>query len=134
VFVWLLASNYWQGIKYAQVWIVGAYASVASAYFTYLLASLSVSICGVQLFLLASIMLAVTYVIRPRAQDEGVRTFDPLRLIYAWIGLPLVLVFAYDLLYGIPHQGMLQLGVMIGLVAVLGWLEYFVGPDELMVK
>ncbi|MGD8604512.1 MAG: DUF1189 family protein, partial [Anaerolineales bacterium] len=127
--IWALASTYWRGVKYAQVWIVGAYASVAALYITYLLSRLSISICGVQFFLLAAIMLAVTYILKPGPEEDELSTFRPLKLHYAWIGLPMLLVLAYDLLYGLPYQGMFQLSITIAVVVILAALEYFVATD-----
>lgn len=132
--IWALASTYWKGVKYSQVWIVGAYASIAALYLTYLLSRLSISICAVQFFLLAGIMLVVTYVLRPAGEEEGPRTFKPLMLQYAWVGLPLILVLSYDLINSLPYQGMIQMGVMIGVVAVLAAVEYFINPDSTLTE
>jgi hypothetical protein len=41
----------------------------------------------------------------------------------------MLLVLAYDLLYGLPYQGMFQLSITIAVVVILAALEYFVATD-----
>lgn len=127
--VWALAGTFWQGVKYAEIWVVGAYSAIPALYITYLLSSMDLSICGVQSFLLVMIMLAVVYAVRPQAEVVEAHPDQPSNLQFAWIGLPLLLVLAYDLLFALPYQRIILWGVMLATATTLAVLEYVVKPE-----
>jgi hypothetical protein len=126
--VWAIVGTFWQGVKYAEIWILGVYSSIPALYFTYLLSKINLSICGLQTFLLGLIMLFVAYAVRPPTEPVEAEPGHEFHIQYAWIGIPLLLVLAYDLVFRLPYQTEILWGTMLATMVTLAVLEYFVQP------
>jgi hypothetical protein len=73
-------------------------------------------------------MLVVAYIVQPSTEPVETEPGQEFHLQYAWIGVPLLLIFAYDLVFRLPYQTEILWGVTLATMVTLVVLEYFVQP------